>query len=54
MDSTLETLEKVINNLKKVGGVKVSTATSRDVLLMKAILPVGEHAETFAAGKSVQ
>jgi len=49
MDSTLEALEKVLTDLKKVGGVEASAAASRDGLLMKAIMPTGQHAETFAA-----
>lgn len=49
MDSTLEALEKVLTDLKKVGGVEASAAASRDGLLMKAIMPIGQHAETLAA-----
>jgi predicted regulator of Ras-like GTPase activity (Roadblock/LC7/MglB family) len=30
MDSTLEALEKVLTDLKKVGGVEASAAASRD------------------------
>ncbi|MCK4928798.1 MAG: roadblock/LC7 domain-containing protein [Methanosarcinales archaeon] len=49
MVSTIELLEKVLTDLKKVGGVEASAAASRDGLLMKAIMPSGQHAETFAA-----
>ena len=54
MDSTLEALEDVLPDLKRMGKVEASTATSGDGLLMKAIMPMWQHAETFATGKSVQ
>lgn len=49
MDTTIDMLEKVLSDLKKVGGVEASAAASRDGLLMKAVIPIGQHAETFAA-----
>ena len=49
MDSTIEILERVLTELKQVGGVEASAAASRDGLLIKAIMPLGQHAETFAA-----
>ena len=49
MDSTIEMLEIVLSELKQVGGVEASAAASRDGLLIKAIMPSGQHAETFAA-----
>ncbi|HUV83626.1 MAG TPA: roadblock/LC7 domain-containing protein [archaeon] len=49
MESTIDMLEKVLTNLKNIGGVEASAAASRDGLLMKAIMPKDQHAETFAA-----
>ena len=49
MDSTLEALEKVLTDLKKIGGVEDSAAASRDGLLMKPIMPMGQHPEIVAA-----
>lgn len=45
----MEALDKVLTDLKKVGGVEASATVSRDGLLMKAIMPTGHHAETLAA-----
>ena len=49
MDSTVDTLEKILLDLKKVGGVEASAAATRDGLLLKAIMPTQQPAETFAA-----
>lgn len=49
MESTINLLEIVLTDLKKIGGVEATAAASRDGLLMKAIMPSGQRAETFAA-----
>jgi len=49
MDSTSEALDKVLTDLKKLGGVEASAAASRDGILMKTIMPMEQRAETFAA-----
>ena len=49
MDSTVDILEKVLTDLKKIGGVEASAAATRDGLLLKAIMPTEQPAETFAA-----
>ena len=49
MDSTSKALEKVLTDLKRLGGVEASAAASRDGRLMKTIMPMEQLAETFAA-----
>lgn len=49
MSTTKEILEKLLSDLKKVGGIEASAVVSRDGLLMASDIPSGIHAETFAA-----
>ena len=49
MDSTADLLENVLVNFKEVGGVEATALASRDGLLIKGIMPAGQHGETFAA-----
>ena len=48
----MEALEDVLPDLKRMGKVEASTATSGDGLLMKAIMPMGQHAETLRLEKA--
>ena len=47
--TTKEMLEKLLGDLKKVGGIEASAVVSRDGLLMVADIPQNINAETFAA-----
>lgn len=47
--STTEILDKILNDLKTVGGVEASAIASRDGLLIHSALSRKQHAETFAA-----
>ncbi|MCZ7355623.1 MAG: roadblock/LC7 domain-containing protein [Candidatus Methanoperedens sp.] len=47
--TTTESLEKVLNNLRSIGGVEASAIASRDGLLIHSTLPRKYHADTFAA-----
>jgi len=49
MKSTSNLLEKVLTDLKTVGGVEAVAVASRDGLLLHSIMPVEQYAETFAA-----
>jgi len=50
MTNMIEMLDKILANLKKVGGVEASVVASRDGLLMASNIPsLGARAETFAA-----
>lgn len=49
MKSTSNLLEKVLTDLKKVGGVEAAAVASRDGLLLNSIMPMEQYAETFAA-----
>jgi predicted regulator of Ras-like GTPase activity (Roadblock/LC7/MglB family) len=49
MDSTVEKLDNVLTNFREVGGVEATALASRDGLLIKGIMPAGQHGETFAA-----
>ena len=48
MDLTLEALEKVLTDLKKVSEVESSAAASRDGLMRKEIMPMGQHGKLVA------
>ncbi len=47
--TTAEILEKILNDLKNIGGVEASAIASRDGLLIYSTIPKKHHAETFAA-----
>ena len=47
--TTTELLEKILNDLKNIGGVEASAVASRDGLLIYSTVSKKLHAETFAA-----
>ncbi|MCD4843492.1 MAG: roadblock/LC7 domain-containing protein [Methanosarcinales archaeon] len=49
MESSSNLLEKVLTDLKKVGGIEAAAIASRDGILLKSIMPMEQYAETFAA-----
>ncbi|MDI6902203.1 MAG: roadblock/LC7 domain-containing protein [Methanocellales archaeon] len=49
MSTTAEMLNKVLSDLKQVGGIRASALISRDGLIMASDVPPGTRAETFAA-----
>jgi predicted regulator of Ras-like GTPase activity (Roadblock/LC7/MglB family) len=49
MSDTIDMVDKILSDLKKVGGVEACAAASRDGLLIRAILQKEQFAESFAA-----
>jgi predicted regulator of Ras-like GTPase activity (Roadblock/LC7/MglB family) len=49
MHSTFDQLDKVLMDLKNIGGVEASAAASRDGLLLNAKMPTEHYTETVAA-----
>jgi len=49
MPDTIDMVDKVLTDLKKVGGVEACAAASRDGLLIRAILQQEHFSESFAA-----
>lgn len=49
MPDTINMLDKVLADTKRVGGVEASVIASRDGLLMASNIPSSSRAETFAA-----
>jgi predicted regulator of Ras-like GTPase activity (Roadblock/LC7/MglB family) len=49
MPDTIDMVDKILSDLKKVGGVEACAAASRDGLLIRAILQKEKFAESFAA-----
>ncbi|MCZ7357634.1 MAG: roadblock/LC7 domain-containing protein [Candidatus Methanoperedens sp.] len=49
MPDTIDMVDKILSDLKKVGGVEACAAASRDGLLIRAILQKEQFAESFAA-----
>ncbi len=49
MPEIIDMVDKVLADLKKVGGVEACAAASRDGLLIRAIMQKEEFAESFAA-----
>ncbi|MDY6930890.1 MAG: roadblock/LC7 domain-containing protein [Halobacteriota archaeon] len=49
MSTLKEILEKLLDDLKRIGNIEASAIVSRDGLLMSSDIPGGVHAETFAA-----
>lgn len=49
MALSMEALEKILSDLRKTGGIEACAVASRDGLLIRANMPKGYHAETFAA-----
>lgn len=49
MTTTKELLEKVLQDLKQLGGVEASAIVSRDGLVIAADIPPGIKPETFSA-----
>ncbi len=47
--TTIELLEKILQDLKNIGGVEASAIASRDGLLIYSTVSKKHHAETFAA-----
>ncbi|HLB71629.1 MAG: roadblock/LC7 domain-containing protein [Candidatus Methanoperedens sp.] len=47
--TTVEMLEKILNDLKNIGGIEASAVASRDGLLIYSTVSGKLHAETFAA-----
>ncbi len=47
--TTTELLEKILNDLKNIGGIEASAVASRDGLLIYSTVSKKLHAETFAA-----
>ncbi len=47
--TTAEILEKILNDLKHIGGIEASAVASRDGLLICSTVSKNFHAETFAA-----
>lgn len=44
-----ETLEKILNDLKNIGGIEASAIASRDGLLISTTISKKNHGETFVA-----
>ncbi|MDY6958764.1 MAG: roadblock/LC7 domain-containing protein [Halobacteriota archaeon] len=49
MSTVKDMLDKLLDDLKRVGNIEASAVVSRDGLLMASDIPGGVHAETFAA-----
>ncbi|MDY6864361.1 MAG: roadblock/LC7 domain-containing protein [Halobacteriota archaeon] len=49
MSTVKNMLDKLLDDLKRVGNIEASAVVSRDGLLMASDIPGGVHAETFAA-----
>lgn len=49
MPDAIEKVDKVLTELKKVGGVEACAAASRDGLLIRALMQTDKYAESFAA-----
>lgn len=49
MPYTIEMVENILTDLKKVGGVEACAAATRDGLLIRAIMHQEQFAESFAA-----
>ena len=49
IDMTTEMLEKILSDLKRIGGIEASAVASRDGLLIYSNVSRKIHAETFAA-----
>jgi len=49
MTQVIDMVEKILTDLKKVGGVEACAAATRDGLLIRAIMPQEQFAESFAA-----
>lgn len=49
MSDTIEMVDKILTDLKNVGGVEACAAASRDGLLIHAAMQKIKHAESFAA-----
>lgn len=49
MSDTINMVDKILNDLKNVGGVEACAAASRDGLLIHAVMQKKQHAESFAA-----
>lgn len=47
--ATTEMLERVLNDLRRIGGIEASAVASRDGLLIYSTVSRKFHAETFAA-----
>jgi predicted regulator of Ras-like GTPase activity (Roadblock/LC7/MglB family) len=47
--TTSESIEKILNGMKNIGGIEASTVASRDGLLIYSDVSKKLHAETFAA-----
>ncbi len=47
--TTTEMLEKILNDLKYIGGIEASAVASRDGLLISSTVPRKFHADTFVA-----
>lgn len=45
----MEMLEKILNDINKIGGVEASAVANRDGLLLCSNIPKKQHAETFVA-----
>ncbi len=49
MPDTIDMVDKVLADLKKVGGIEACAAASRDGLLIRAVMQKEQFAESFAA-----
>ncbi|HEY9246177.1 MAG TPA: roadblock/LC7 domain-containing protein [Candidatus Methanoperedens sp.] len=47
--TTTEMLEKILNDLRNIGGIEASAIASRDGLIICSNVPQKKHAETFCA-----
>lgn len=49
MAGTIESLDRILSDIRRAGGIKAAAIVSRDGLLITSDIPSDIHAETFAA-----